>query len=327
MEVSSHALALHRVDGVVFDVAGFTNLSQDHLDFHGDEEDYFAAKASLFTPERAERAVVCVDDDWGRRLAAQADVPVTTTAGPTDAGAGRLAGRGDVPAGRRRRGDRLRAPGRGRSLDRLRSPLPGDFNVANTALAALMLLDGGRSPATGCAAGLAARRRAGPDGAGRRPARAPLAVVDYAHTPEAVSAALHALRPRHRRAGWSSCSAPAATATAAKRPLMGEAAARGADVVVVTDDNPRSEDPAAIRAAVLDGRRAGCRRRAAVVVEVGDRRAAIAQAADLRHRAGRHACWSPARATSAARTSAARCCRSTTARCLLQRCAESVAPP
>ncbi len=68
MEVSSHALALHRVDGVVYDVALFTNLSQDHLDFHADMDDYFAAKASLFTPERARQALVCVDDEWGRRL-------------------------------------------------------------------------------------------------------------------------------------------------------------------------------------------------------------------------------------------------------------------
>ncbi len=78
MEVSSHALVLHRVDEVVYDVALFTNLSQDHLDFHDGMEDYFAAKASLFTPERSRAGVVCVDDAWGRRLAAQAGVPVRT---------------------------------------------------------------------------------------------------------------------------------------------------------------------------------------------------------------------------------------------------------
>jgi UDP-N-acetylmuramoyl-L-alanyl-D-glutamate--2,6-diaminopimelate ligase len=80
MEVSSHALAMHRVDGVVFDVAGFTNLSKDHLDFHGSMEDYFATKAGLFTRARSRRGVVCVDDAWGRRLAAESGVPVQTLA-------------------------------------------------------------------------------------------------------------------------------------------------------------------------------------------------------------------------------------------------------
>ena len=85
MEVSSHALAQHRVDGVVYDVALFTNLSQDHLDFHDDMEDYFAAKASLFTPERARQGLVCVDDGWGRRLVGQAGIPVSTVGTAADA--------------------------------------------------------------------------------------------------------------------------------------------------------------------------------------------------------------------------------------------------
>ena len=80
MEVSSHAVSFHRVDGVVFDVAGFTNLTQDHLDLHGTMEEYFQTKARLFTPERARAAVVTVDDDWGRKLAAAAEIPVTTLA-------------------------------------------------------------------------------------------------------------------------------------------------------------------------------------------------------------------------------------------------------
>ena len=87
MEVSSHALELHRVDGVVYDVALFTNLSQDHLDFHASMDDYFGAKASLFTPQRSRAAVVCVDDAWGRRLAVEATVPTTTLATTTE-GAG-----------------------------------------------------------------------------------------------------------------------------------------------------------------------------------------------------------------------------------------------
>jgi UDP-N-acetylmuramoyl-L-alanyl-D-glutamate--2,6-diaminopimelate ligase len=271
MEVSSHALALHRVDGVVYDVAGFTNLSQDHLDFHADEEDYFAAKASLFTPARARRGVVCVDDRWGRRLAGQAGIPVTTL-GTTTTDAHWVAGEreqvGDGAAT-----DFVLQAADGRSI-RLRSPLPGEFNVANTALAALMLLEAGLSPdrlRTGLASAVVPGRMervAGPPGA-------PLAVVDYAHTPEAVSAALQALRPGTTGRLVVVLGAGGERDTA-KRPLMGEAAARSADVVVVTDDNPRSEDPAAIRAQVLAGAQGVGG--PAVVVEVGDRRTAIARA-------------------------------------------------
>jgi len=138
MEVSSHALALHRVDGVRFDVAAFANLSQDHLDFHGSMEDYFLAKASLFTPERAVRAVVCVDDEWGRRLVRESLVPLVsvssrpeipadwqiTTTGP-DESAFELIGDGQ----------RLF----------LRSALAGDFNRVNTGVAALVLMAAGHS--------------------------------------------------------------------------------------------------------------------------------------------------------------------------------------
>ncbi len=132
MEVSSHALVMGRVDGVVFDVAVFTNLGRDHLDFHADVEDYFAAKASLFTPERARLGLVNVDDEHGRRLARRGDDP-----GPHLLGygtGGRLAG-GRRPA--RRRAAR-RSPSSARTGTRSPAgvPLPGDFNVAN-ALAAV----------------------------------------------------------------------------------------------------------------------------------------------------------------------------------------------
>jgi UDP-N-acetylmuramoyl-L-alanyl-D-glutamate--2,6-diaminopimelate ligase len=285
MEVSSHALALHRVDGVRYDVAGFTNLSRDHLDFHADQEDYFAAKASLFGPERCRQAVVCVDDEWGRRLAGQATVPITTV---------RTAADGAAPAGGTEPDwvvcDRSPEPdGSGadfslRSADgqviRLRCPLPGDFNVANTAVAALMLLAAG-VPVADLGPGLGQarvpgrmERVGGPDGA-------PLAVVDYAHTPEAVTAALTALRPSTRGRLVVVLGAGGERDTA-KRPLMGAAAAAHADVVVVTDDNPRSEDPAAIRAQVMAGARD--EGSAAVLEEVGDRRAAIVRA--LRHVSG-----------------------------------------
>jgi UDP-N-acetylmuramoyl-L-alanyl-D-glutamate--2,6-diaminopimelate ligase len=291
MEVSSHALALHRVDGIVYDVAGFTNLSQDHLDFHRDEEDYFAAKASLFTPQRSRRAVVCVDDGWGRRLATEATIPVTTLR-TVDGGLGAGSPESSLRQGNSSRGydadwvvtertvvadgaatDFVLRSSAGRSI-RLRSPLPGEFNVANTALAALMLLEGGLSE-EGLRAGLGSavvpgrmQRVPGPDGG-------PLGVVDYAHTPEAVAAALRALRPG-RPGRLVIVLGAGGERDAAKRPLMGAAAARGADVVVVTDDNPRSEDPAAIRGQVLAGARAAGT--PAVVLEVGDRRSAVERA-------------------------------------------------
>jgi UDP-N-acetylmuramoyl-L-alanyl-D-glutamate--2,6-diaminopimelate ligase len=274
MEVSSHALALHRVDGVVFDVVGFTNLSQDHLDFHPTMADYFAAKAELFTPARARRGVVCVDDEWGRRLAAlaaEAGVPVTTVAtlgAPADwqvtdprvAGSGTdftITGPDGVPVA-------------------ARCPLPGDFNVANTAVALLVLVADG-VPVAEAAAWLAQAcavpgRMEAITGAGV-PGE-PLAVVDYAHSPDAITAAARALR--------TGSSGPLVVVLGAggdrdreKRPLMGAAAAGVADVVVVTDDNPRGEDPAAIRAAVVAG--ALGTGTGAEVVEIGDRAAAIAE--------------------------------------------------
>jgi UDP-N-acetylmuramoyl-L-alanyl-D-glutamate--2,6-diaminopimelate ligase len=273
MEVSSHALALHRVDGVVYDVAGFTNLSQDHLDFHTDLEGYFAAKASLFTPERCRRGVVCVDDAWGRRLAERAQVPVTTVATATGAHGDWTAEQREVAASGATTRFVLRHTD-GRAY-RLASPLPGDFNVANTALAFVLLIEAGIDPPT------AARGLAVAGGVPGRMERVqssapdePLAVVDYAHTPDAVAAALRALRP----------STPGRLVVVlgaggdrdpGKRGAMGAAAAAHADLVVVTDDNPRSEDPAAIRAAVLAGARDVAATSGAQVREVADRARAV----------------------------------------------------
>ncbi|HET7476383.1 MAG TPA: UDP-N-acetylmuramoyl-L-alanyl-D-glutamate--2,6-diaminopimelate ligase [Dermatophilaceae bacterium] len=245
MEVSSHALALHRVDGVVCDVAGFTNLSQDHLDFHPTMADYFAAKATLFTPARSRRGVVCVDDEWGRRLAAQAGVPVTTVSATSQAD-WRLVGQPSGPG--------FELVGRDATLA-LRSALPGDFNRVNTAIAALMLL------AHGVAAGDVERALAADPRVPGRMERVAIdgvehaqGVVDFAHTPQAVAAALASLR-----AGTAGRLVAVLGAGGDrdpdKRAAMGAAAARHADIVVVTDDNPRSEDPGAIRAAVAAGAR------------------------------------------------------------------------
>jgi UDP-N-acetylmuramoyl-L-alanyl-D-glutamate--2,6-diaminopimelate ligase len=273
MEVSSHALAQHRVDGVVYDVALFTNLSQDHLDFHRDMDDYFDAKASLFTPERARQGLVCVDDEWGRRLVERSGIPVQTL-GHAAGADWRVAVDGNDPAA-------FRLTGPGVDLH-LRSSLPGDFNVTNTAMAAAALVLLGERPSTVGAAVLTdphvpGRMEAVPAPVG---ADAPRAVVDYAHTPEAIRAALSALRPT-TPGSLVVVTGAGGDRDRDKRHAMGAAAAEVADVVVVTDDNPRSEDPAAIRAAILEGveavRSAG---RAVEVVVVGDRRAAIRAAVD-----------------------------------------------
>jgi UDP-N-acetylmuramoyl-L-alanyl-D-glutamate--2,6-diaminopimelate ligase len=277
MEVSSQALAQHRVDGAVMDVAGFTNFSQDHLELHGDTATYLAAKALLLTPEHSRRAVVVVDDEGSRTAAAGAGVPVITLSGrPGSSADWRVTDRTPTGAGT----DFVLAGPEGRELH-LRCPLPGEFNVLNAALAALMLLAAGLSEdqvseGLRSAGGVPGRMEQVGD-----PAAGPLAVVDYAHTPEAVAAALHALRPATSGRLVVVLGA-GGDRDPGKRPGMGAAAARTADVVVVTDDNPRSEEPAAIRAAVLSGARPVAAERAGAgeqveVIEVGDRRAAIGE--------------------------------------------------
>jgi UDP-N-acetylmuramoyl-L-alanyl-D-glutamate--2,6-diaminopimelate ligase len=268
MEVSSHALVLGRVDGVVFDVAVFLNLGRDHLDFHADVEDYYRAKASLFTPERARAGLVCVDDEHGRRLASEAAIPVRTfsIAGPdADWGVADLQRFAD------RSGFRILGPG----VDVVSGcPLPGDFNVANTLAAVASCGEAGLDAAA------VAEAIASGEGVPGRFERLDegqdfTVIVDYAHKPDAVAAAIETLRPL--TAGRLLVVLGAGgDRDPGKRPLMGEIAARLADVLVVTDDNPRSEDPAAIRAALMEGARSagtGCE-----VVEVGDRREAISQA-------------------------------------------------
>ncbi len=269
MEVSSHALSQHRVDGVVYDVALFTNLSQDHLDFHPTMRDYFEAKASLFTPARARTGVVCVDDEWGQELARTASIPVTTLTSLPGVEADWRLEDGEAV-------DEL-VLSDGTTTLHLRSALPGDFNRLNTAMAALALLACDLSPADTERALLAdphvpgrMERVALP--AGDAGARLPLVVVDYAHTPDAVAAALKALRP-NTTGRLVVVLGAGGDRDRGKRFAMGQAAARHADLVFVTDDNPRSEDPAQIRAAVLEGARGAAT--ATELCEVAGRAAAI----------------------------------------------------
>jgi UDP-N-acetylmuramoyl-L-alanyl-D-glutamate--2,6-diaminopimelate ligase len=266
MEVSSHALAMGRVAGTHFAVAAFTNLSQDHLDFHRDMEDYFETKAALFDG-RAERAVVCVDDEWGKRLAARTPGAITvSTTGPAS---WRAVDARTGPDGTQ--SFTALAPDGERLTVRLQ--LPGVFNVANAAVA-LACLDAVGVPAAVAAAGFA--DVAVPGRVQRIEEGQPfLAIVDYAHKPGAVAALLDALRPQvdGRLIVVLGCGGDR---DRGRRPLMGAAAAARAELLIVTDDNPRTEDPAEIRAAMLAG--AEAEPRAGDLMEIGDRRAAIAAA-------------------------------------------------
>lgn len=247
MEVSSHALMLGRVTGSDFDVAAFTNLSQDHLDFHPTMEDYFQAKALFFEPGsemRAKRSVVCVDDEWGQRMAELAEAPVTVA----------TTGDADVTA------ELVRIDDQGRQRIQLTAddtyeftlPMPGAFNVANAALAAAVATTAGVELAP-FLHGL--EQAAVPGRMERIDEGQPfVAVVDYAHKPAAIGAVLATLRGQvEGRIGVAV--GAGGDRDSSKRPLMGAEAAKSADFVVVTDDNPRTEDPAAIRAAVLAGAR------------------------------------------------------------------------
>ncbi|MBD8869214.1 UDP-N-acetylmuramoyl-L-alanyl-D-glutamate--2,6-diaminopimelate ligase [Nocardioides sp. MJB4] len=270
MEVSSHALVLGRVDGVVFDVAVFTNLGRDHLDFHADVEEYFAAKASLFTPERARSGLVNVDDEHGRRLLREASIPLRTFSARGAEADWRAE---DVVAAAD--GSTFTVVGPGGLRVATRVPIAGDFNVANALAAVAAAAEAGFDPAS-VAGGLA--RSGGVPGRLEevRAGQDFTVVVDYAHKPDAVEAALRTLRPLTEGRLIVVLGAGGDRDTG-KRPVMGEIAARLADVLVVTDDNPRSEDPAAIRAAVLRGAGGG----PAEVREVGDRRSAIREALGL----------------------------------------------
>ncbi len=281
LEVSSHALVQDRIAGMRFRAAGFTNLTRDHLDYHGDMERYFAAKRRLFVEHLAPDgvAVVNVRDPFGARLADQL-------------GPGRRVWRHGG-----RTGDELR-------VEDVVTGLSGIFGIIYTPAGALAI----RSPLVGahnvenllCAAGLAlaldlpleavaralSECRGAPGRLERFAARGISVFVDYAHTDDALARALDALRalaPR-RLVCVFGCGGDR---DRGKRPLMGEAAGRGADAVVLTSDNPRTEDPAAILDEIVPGlERAGQRRLSAVALRAGergfsvesDRRAAIALA-------------------------------------------------
>ncbi len=274
MEVSSHSLSLGRVAGTSFDVAVFTNLSQDHLDFHADLEDYFRAKASLFVPPVV--GVVNIDDKYGRRLAAAAAVPVTTFSA---AGAGEADWRAaDVRSGADGSTFRLIGPG-GVEAD-VSVGLAGVFNVANAVGALVALVEAGvrlEDAVAGVAAcpGVPGRLERVP-----APGLGVTAFVDYSHKPGAVEAVLRSLRPV-TQGSLIIVLGCGGDRDRAKRPMMGAAAASLADVAILTSDNPRSEDPLAILSAMLDGVLSVPQAERARVIVEPDRAAAIAQAVTL----------------------------------------------
>jgi UDP-N-acetylmuramoyl-L-alanyl-D-glutamate--2,6-diaminopimelate ligase len=240
MEVSSHALAQHRVDGMVFDVALFTNLSQDHLDLHGSMEEYFSAKARLFTPDHARRGVANADDPWARRLLTSSGLPIDTFAVDRDADLRAT----DVV---------VDASGVAFSAGavRVRSALRGRFNVSNitAALAVARALDIDlveASEAVGTVVNVPGRME--PVQAGQEF----LVMVDYAHTPDSILGVLRASRPltTGRLIVVFGCGGDR---DRAKRPFMGRAATAAADLTVLTSDNPRSEDPLEILAQIEAG--------------------------------------------------------------------------
>ncbi|MEL6318231.1 MAG: UDP-N-acetylmuramoyl-L-alanyl-D-glutamate--2,6-diaminopimelate ligase [Pseudomonadota bacterium] len=270
MEASSHGLAQHRLAGARLAAGAFTNLSRDHLDYHRDAHDYAAAKLSLFAERVVEAgaAVINADDPLypaARDIARARGLDVISYGRAAEAGGLRLLAQ-DAHMG----GQRLRI-GWGEETRVIELPLVGAFQGWNALAAA------GLAVAAGADAGAALDALAGLKGVrGRmelvaRRANGAGVFVDYAHTPDALAVALAAIRPHtpgrvHVAFGAGGDRYPG------KRPLMGAAAATGADVVVVTDDNPRTEDPAEIRAQILAG--------APGAAEIGDRAEAILRAVD-----------------------------------------------
>lgn len=271
MEVSSHALSLGRVAGTTFAVGAFTNLSQDHLDFHPDMESYFQAKALLFDG-RAAAGVIDIDDEYGRRLAAMHPDAVTVSSAGNPEAQWSATQVTAFPEGHQRL--TVRRPS-GEPLTATLA-LPGRFNVANAVVALACVEAAGRDVELAAAAladvvvpGRMERVDLGQEF---------MVIVDYAHKPAALTAVLEAIAVGLMGRLIVVVGA-GGDRDSGKRPVMGAAAAAIADLLIVTDDNPRSESPAAIRAAILGGargRRIGrARPGTAEVREIGDRHEAI----------------------------------------------------
>jgi UDP-N-acetylmuramoyl-L-alanyl-D-glutamate--2,6-diaminopimelate ligase len=269
MEASSHGVDQRRLDGVKLTAAGFLNLTQDHLDYHGTMEAYRAAKLRLFETllPRGGTAVLNADSDAFPAFAAAAAIAGQTIVSVGEMGQGlELVDRTLLPEGQL-----LKVEAQGRSYD-IRLPLAGGFQASNALVAAGLCVAAGLTYEEAFAglevlegaAGRLQRVGTGPRGGE--------AYVDYAHTPDGLDTVLNALRP-HARGKLIVVFGAGGDRDRGKRPIMGRIAAELADVAIVTDDNPRSEEPAAIRAEVLAGAKGA--------QEIGDRREAIRAAAAM----------------------------------------------
>ncbi len=253
IEVSAQAMTQHRVDGVFFDVVGFANLSHDHLDDYATYDDYYAAKAELFTHERAARGVVLVDTEWGIKLATESKIPITTVSThPGLAADWQVTVTAETP--RSVTFDLTSPQGAAMTVN---VPLLGRFMAANAALAIVMLIEGGYAASEiaavlerdgGIRAFIPGRAEIVSGSAG------PIFYVDYGHTPDAFASILSSLRTVISGKIVMVFGADG-DRDRTKRQEMGQIAATGADVVVITDFHPRTEDPAAIRAQLLAGAR------------------------------------------------------------------------
>jgi len=277
VEVSAQALSRHRVDGLVFDVVGFTNLTHDHLDDYASMDVYFEAKRELFQPERSRRGVVTIDSEWGRRLLAESRIPVTTLSTNPEVDADwRLTVLEETAT---HTSFVLEGTG-GRRVETL-VPLLGWYMAANAALAIVMLVESGYDLEQ---IAHVLERDGGVDayipGRAERISgdRGPLVYIDYGHSPDAFLQTLGAIR-RFTTGKLIMLFGADGDRDTTKRAEMGAIAARGADVVVITDFHPRWEDPAAIRAALIAGARDAVPERE--IHEIPDPRAAFRAALEL----------------------------------------------
>jgi UDP-N-acetylmuramoyl-L-alanyl-D-glutamate--2,6-diaminopimelate ligase len=246
VEASSHALQLHRLEGAHFAIAGFTNLTQDHLDFHGDMESYFAAKAALFNFAMAELACINIDDPYGARLAASTELPVVSISRANPKAVWHYT-QIDSAA----RGVQLKIRGTGGILIETTTTLRGGYNFDNLLMAIAIAVESGVDPIDIAAivpkiSGAVGRLEEVSVGQNFN------AFVDYAHTPDAVSNVLKSIREftSGKVIAVLGCGGDR---DASKRPLMGKALIENTDIAIFTSDNPRSEDPAEILREMVGG--------------------------------------------------------------------------
>lgn len=236
IEVSSHALTLNRVEGTKFSAVAFTNLSQDHLDFHKNMEDYYQAKSRLFKFGFAEKAIINIDDSWGKRLFDETEIEKISVSTHNDQANWKI-----IETSSNNSKVQLTITGPGGILLSIESPLIGDYNGANLLMALALAVESGIDPLAAADALNTAK------GAPGRMESIDLgqsfsAIVDYAHTPDAVTAALKAVRgaTKGKIIAVLGCGGDRDTT---KRSLMGNSLISGADIAIFTSDNPRSENP------------------------------------------------------------------------------------